>query len=118
MEGDEALCHKAVAAAPPLPEVDRGPRQLPVRQRLEPGQRGAGGRHQGVVPAVTGADEMKYNRKDKQLLRSRRTKQCTVGDEGVIGDLSSESITAHLQGVPANVLLIATTWSGQIWISG
>ena len=57
MEGDEALSHEPVAAAPTLPEVDRGPRQLPVRQRLEPGQRGAGGRHQGVVPAVTGSDE-------------------------------------------------------------
>ena len=67
MEGDEALSHEPVAAAPTLPEVDRGPRQLPVRQRLEPGQRGAGGRHQGVVPAVRG--QMKYNSKAKLLLR-------------------------------------------------
>ena len=72
MEGDEALSHEPVAAAATLPEVDRGPRQLPVRQRLEPGQRGAGGRHQGVVPAVRG--QMKAN----QLLRPRKTKQCTV----------------------------------------
>ena len=43
---------------------------------------------------------------------------CTVGDEGVIGDLSSESISAHFQGLHAIVLLAATTWSGQIWISG
>ena len=44
--------------------------------------------------------------------------QCTVGDKGVIADLSSESISAHLQGLPAPVLLVATTWSGHIWISG
>ena len=41
---------------------------------------------------------------------------CTVGDKGVIGDLSSESISAHFQGLPAGVLLVATTWLGQIWI--
>ena len=37
--------------------------------------------------------------------------QCTVGDEGVIGDLRSESISAHIQGLPAPVLLPATTRS-------
>ena len=46
------------------------------------------------------------------------TIHCTVGNKAVIGDLSSKSISAHLQGLPANVLLAATTWSGQIWISG
>ena len=35
--------------------------------------------------------------------------QCTVGDEGVIGDLSSESISAHFQGLPTRVQLAATT---------
>ena len=39
---------------------------------------------------------------------------CTAGDKGVNGDLSSQSI----QGLPANVLLAAKTWSVQIWISG
>jgi len=46
------------------------------------------------------------------------TIHCTVGNKGVIADLSSKSISAHFQGLPANVLLAATTWSPQIWISG
>ena len=29
----------------------------------------------------------------------------TVGDEGVIGDLSSEGISAHFQWLPANILV-------------
>ena len=45
------------------------------------------------------------------LLESRK---CTVGDDGIIGDLSSETISAHFQGLPANALIAATTWSAQI----
>ena len=45
-----------------------------------------------------------------------KTGQCTEGDEGVRADLSSESISAHTQGLPAPDLQPATTWSGQIWI--
>ena len=33
---------------------------------------------------------------------------CTVGDDGVIGDLSSESISAHNQGLQTRVQLAAT----------
>ena len=46
------------------------------------------------------------------------TLDCTAGHKGVIGDLSSESISAHFQGLPNRVQLAATIWSGKIWISG
>ena len=36
-------------------------------------------------------------------------RQCTVGDEGVIGDLSSESISAHFQGLQTRIQLRDTT---------
>ena len=42
----------------------------------------------------------------------------TVGHEGVIDDLSSESISAHYQGLQTPVQLAVTTRSAQIWISG
>ena len=45
-------------------------------------------------------------------------RQCTAGDEGPLGDLSSESILAHFQGLLTSDQLAATTWSAQIWISG
>ena len=42
---------------------------------------------------------------------------CTVVDEGPVGDLSSESISTHFQGLLTIVQLAATRWSDQIWIS-
>ena len=47
----------------------------------------------------------------------RSALQRTAGDEGPVGDLSSESIFAHFQGLLTSVQLAATTWSAQIWIS-
>ena len=44
------------------------------------------------------------------------TLDCTAGHKGVIGDLSSESISAHFQGLQTRVQLAATTCSSQIWI--
>ena len=38
------------------------------------------------------------------------TLDCTAGHKGVIGDLSSESISAHFQGLQTRVQLAATTW--------
>ena len=43
----------------------------------------------------------------------------TAGDEGVIADFSSESISVHVQGLPAPVLLPATTWASHnldLWL--
>ena len=42
----------------------------------------------------------------------------TVGDEGPIADISCMSIFSACFGLPTSVQLVATTWSGQIWISG
>ena len=41
-----------------------------------------------------------------------------MGHEGVLGVLSSESISTHIQGLQTPVQLPATTCSAQIWISG
>ena len=46
------------------------------------------------------------------------TIHCTVGDEGPIADISCMSIFSACFGLPTSVQLAATTWSGQIWISG
>ena len=43
--------------------------------------------------------------------------ECTMGDEGAVGVLSSESIFAHFQGLLTSGQLAATRWSAQIWIS-
>ena len=45
------------------------------------------------------------------------TVQCTAGDEGPVGNLSSESIFADFQGLLTSVQLAATRWPAQIWIS-
>ena len=43
---------------------------------------------------------------------------CTMGDEGVIGDLSSESISAFVQGLHAPVLLPALVRSDlDFWLN-
>ena len=42
----------------------------------------------------------------------------TAGHEGLIGDFSCMSIFSACFGLPTTVQLPATTWSGQIWISG
>ena len=47
----------------------------------------------------------------------RSVLQRTAGDEGPVGDLSSESIFAHFQGLLTSIQLAATKWSAQIWIS-
>ena len=44
--------------------------------------------------------------------------QCTAGHEGPIGDVSYMSIFSACFGLPTSIQLAATTWSGQIWISG
>ena len=43
--------------------------------------------------------------------------ECTAGDEGAVGVLSSKSIFAHFQGLLTSFQLAATTWSAQIGIS-
>ena len=49
---------------------------------------------------------------------TNRTGHCTAGDEGPIADISCMSIFSACFGLPTSVQLTATTWSGQIWISG
>ena len=44
--------------------------------------------------------------------------QCTAGHEGAVADISCISIFSACFGLPTSVQLAATTWSGQIWISG
>ena len=43
---------------------------------------------------------------------------CTAGHEGAVADISCMSIFSACFGLPTIVQLPATTWSGQIWISG
>ena len=45
-------------------------------------------------------------------------KECTAGHEGAVADISCMSIFSACFGLPTSVQLAATTWSGQIWISG
>ena len=38
----------------------------------------------------------------------KNVKECTAGDEGPVGDLSSESIFAHFQGLLTSIQLAVT----------
>ena len=56
--------------------------------------------------------------KVKVRVNTATVRQCTAGHEGPVGDLSCMSIFSTCFGLPTTVQLPATTWSGQIWISG
>ena len=45
-------------------------------------------------------------------------KRCVTMHSGPWGCLSSESISAHFQGLQTPIQLPATSWSDHIWISG
>ena len=45
-------------------------------------------------------------------------KEYTAGHEGAVANISFMSIFSACFGPPTSVQLAATTWSGQIWISG
>ena len=53
-----------------------------------------------------------------QIVIVSDTGHCTAGDEGAVADVSCMSIFSACFGLPTSVQLAATTWSGQIWISG